>query len=432
MNLVEPTGSDAPDWEAHASAGWWEVVYTPSVRCHEEPSTASKVTGVHCVGKLLAMKDRTTSEASVWLQLRDECGRTIGAPWLRETLGQDIVLLQPLPTGNGPPSAAARAVHMRAVAQVARAREKFLDIARANAEEVNMDVDLMATLMASEHVAAPSFSVGCPTAPHASASARDLLLRWGGTDVESSFIVRRLLRNRYVVIPHAWPEASATALMQEVACLDEEGHLREIPAQRTQGQRGDRILWVDEASAACTYRAPVTAAAIAFLKGLADALNPVLSRHHIECASAGDPAHAAPPVPPATPNAVLTVPPRAMLASYPGGGAGYIPHVDNKYHPGLRRRVNPRELTVILYANPPDWDVTRDGGALRLYQHSENLPAFPKVGERKAKGIMPVTVPPIGGCLVIFFSALWHEVLPAHRKRRAVTLWIFRPDVACG
>ena len=29
---------------------------------------------------------------------------------------------------------------------------------------------------------------------------------------------------------------------------------------------------------------------------------------------------------------------------------------------------------------------------------------------------------------VVFFSRLWHEVLPAYRLRRALTLWILRPE----
>ena len=29
---------------------------------------------------------------------------------------------------------------------------------------------------------------------------------------------------------------------------------------------------------------------------------------------------------------------------------------------------------------------------------------------------------------VVFFSELWHEVQPAHRPRRALTLWILRPE----
>jgi len=161
------------------------------------------------------------------------------------------------------------------------------------------------------------------------------------------------------------------------------------------------------------------AGAIALLKGLADALNPMLSRHHAACAGRKEPGHRSPPAAPATRGAVLTVPPEAMVAVYPGGGCRLAPHVDNSYSAESDRRWNARELTAIIYATPPDWNPERDGGALLVYPHSTDS----RWGE-------PVRIDPLGGRLVVFFSCFRHEVAPAFRTRRAMQLWIFRPDVA--
>lgn len=81
-----------------------------------------------------------------------------------------------------------------------------------------------------------------------------------------------------------------------------------------------------------------------------------------------------------------------------------------------------RELTAILYANPTDWDLQRDGGALRIYLGSEQLESAPPPEHPNME------VKPTAGTLVVFFSRLWHEVLPSERLRRALTLWILRPE----
>merc|ERR1712217_816537 len=117
--------------------------------------------------------------------------------------------------------------------------------------------------------------------------------------------------------------------------------------------------------------------------------------------------------------------PKTMLASYPSGGIGYIPHQDNVFRNQFRNRTNPRELTAILYVNPLDWDPERDGGQLKIYPRTETIPDIGQIDESTWPGI--TTVSPVGGRLVIFFSMLWHEVLPAHRERRALTQWIYRP-----
>ena len=91
--------------------------------------------------------------------------------------------------------------------------------------------------------------------------------------------------------------------------------------------------------------------AITLLKAAAAELNPFVARHH-EAANCE-------PVAPATAEAPLTVAPTAMLASYADGGR-YRIHSDNSCGEG-GSRLNWRELTAIVYANP-DWAEDYGGG----------------------------------------------------------------------
>merc|ERR1719239_522638 len=93
----------------------------------------------------------------------------------------------------------------------------------------------------------------------------------------------------------------------------------------------------------------------------------------------------------------------AMVACYPGAGSHYVTHVDNPNRDG-------RCITAIYYLNK-DWDITKDGGALKLYS---------KFGEG------PVAeVEPIFDRMMFFWSDRRnpHEVLPSNRDRYAVTVW---------
>lgn len=93
---------------------------------------------------------------------------------------------------------------------------------------------------------------------------------------------------------------------------------------------------------------------------------------------------------------------KAMIACYPGNGTHYIKHIDNPNGDG-------RCVTSIYYLNK-DWDVSRDGGLLRIYP----------VGIDEVANIAPLFD------RVLFF---WsdrrnpHEVQPAQRIRFAITVW---------
>ena len=82
----------------------------------------------------------------------------------------------------------------------------------------------------------------------------------------------------------------------------------------------------------------------------------------------------------------------------------YVRHRD-----GGSYRGNPRRLTCIVYLNA-DWDVERDGGALRAYLPDGS-------GEH-------VDVAPKAGRLLLFDAVrVEHEVRPTFASRVALTLW---------
>uniref|UniRef100_A0A7S4PUM9 Fe2OG dioxygenase domain-containing protein n=1 Tax=Alexandrium monilatum TaxID=311494 RepID=A0A7S4PUM9_9DINO len=111
----------------------------------------------------------------------------------------------------------------------------------------------------------------------------------------------------------------------------------------------------------------------------------------------------------------LHVPPEAMLACYPGGGAHYTLHRDSVGE-------DPRRVTCIFYLQTLAYRSEVDGGELRL------LPP----------GMPAQKVEPTGGRLVVFDSrVVEHEVLPARSPRMALTLWLRRrplaePDTVAG
>ncbi|KAH7703691.1 CRE-EGL-9 protein [Aphelenchoides avenae] len=95
---------------------------------------------------------------------------------------------------------------------------------------------------------------------------------------------------------------------------------------------------------------------------------------------------------------------RAMLAIYPGNGSRYVKHVDNPVRDG-------RCFTTVYYCNE-NWKLDEDGGALRLYPETSEV---------------PMDIDPQADRLVFFWSDHRnpHEVRPAFRNRYAITIWYF-------
>lgn len=95
---------------------------------------------------------------------------------------------------------------------------------------------------------------------------------------------------------------------------------------------------------------------------------------------------------------------KAMVACYPGNGAGYVRHVDNPNGDG-------RCITCIYYLNK-NWDVKKQGGMLQIYPEGKNVVA---------------SIEPLFDRLLIFWSDRRnpHEVKPAYATRYAITVWYF-------
>nr|XP_019944039.1 PREDICTED: egl nine homolog 1-like [Paralichthys olivaceus]XP_019944040.1 PREDICTED: egl nine homolog 1-like [Paralichthys olivaceus] len=95
---------------------------------------------------------------------------------------------------------------------------------------------------------------------------------------------------------------------------------------------------------------------------------------------------------------------KAMVACYPGNGAGYVRHVDNPKGDG-------RCITCIYYLNK-NWDVKKQGGLLQIYPEGKNVVA---------------NIEPLFDRLLIFWSDRRnpHEVKPAYATRYAITVWYF-------
>lgn len=103
-------------------------------------------------------------------------------------------------------------------------------------------------------------------------------------------------------------------------------------------------------------------------------------------------------------NCVINGRTKAMVACYPGNGAGYVRHVDNPNGDG-------RCITCIYYLNK-DWDVKEQGGLLQIYPEGKNVVA---------------NIEPLFDRLLIFWSDRRnpHEVKPAYATRYAITVWYF-------
>ncbi|KAM6973119.1 prolyl hydroxylase EGLN3 [Aplochiton taeniatus] len=95
---------------------------------------------------------------------------------------------------------------------------------------------------------------------------------------------------------------------------------------------------------------------------------------------------------------------KAMVACYPGNGAGYVKHVDNPNSDG-------RCVTCIYYLNK-NWNTKEHGGILRIFPMGKSYVA---------------DIEPLFDRLLFFWSDRRnpHEVQPSYSTRYAITVWYF-------
>ena len=72
-------------------------------------------------------------------------------------------------------------------------------------------------------------------------------------------------------------------------------------------------------------------------------------------------------------------------------------------------------ISFLVYLTPSDWS-DADGGALRVFE--EGALGMGEAGEEAGE---PRHVLPVGGTLVLYDSALEHEVLPTRRERHLLS-----------
>jgi SM-20-related protein len=179
------------------------------------------------------------------------------------------------------------------------------------------------------------------------------------------------------VVPAFLPAPAVAGLAAEARRRDGAGEFRAARVGRGDSRaerddiRGDRTLWLDEATATAA-EAPLWSA----LEALRAAVN--------EATLLG-------------------------LFSFEGHYAIYPPGAFYRRHRDRFRDDDARVLTCVIYLN--DRWTRFDGGALRIY-----------LGGREARD-----VPPVGGTLVCFPAERYeHEVLPAKRDRFALSGWFLR------
>ena len=79
--------------------------------------------------------------------------------------------------------------------------------------------------------------------------------------------------------------------------------------------------------------------------------------------------------------------------------------------------------------NDNEWDLEHDQGALRIYPNTQNMYSVEKAVTMAGDNFVDIS--PMNGRLVIFDSRLVHsvqKVTSTHKLRRALTLWINRPN----
>jgi len=97
-----------------------------------------------------------------------------------------------------------------------------------------------------------------------------------------------------------------------------------------------------------------------------------------------------------------------QLASYEPGGIGYSMHRDTQDRSLAERRL----FTAVYFLNP-GWDSKRDGGELEIVLNTGRH----------------MRVAPAADRLVVFNSCMEHQVIPAKRKRWAITCWFYGSGV---
>lgn len=194
-------------------------------------------------------------------------------------------------------------------------------------------------------------------------------------------VVPALLSHGFYYVDGLLGELVGGAVLDQVKDMHRSGALQDgrlagsVPGIHRSSIRGDKIAWVSGSERGSE--------AISFLLNLIDKLVSV-------CAGRLG-------------SKTIRERSKAMVACYPGNGAGYVKHVDNPNCDG-------RCITCIYYLNK-DWN-EEHGGVLRIFPEGKSYVA---------------DVNPLFDRLLFFWSDRRnpHEVLPSYVTRYAITVWYF-------
>ncbi|XP_056249957.1 egl nine homolog 3 [Seriola aureovittata] len=195
-------------------------------------------------------------------------------------------------------------------------------------------------------------------------------------------VVPALLSHGFCHVDGLLGQLAGDAVLEQVKEMHRSGALQDgrlagsVRGIHRKSIRGDKIAWVSGSERGCE--------AISFLLNLIDKLISV-------CASRLG-------------SKAIRERSKAMVACYPGNGAGYVKHVDNPNSDG-------RCITCIYYLNK-NWNATEHGGVLRIFPEGKSYVA---------------DIKPLFDRLLFFWSDRRnpHEVQPSYSTRYAITVWYF-------
>ncbi|XP_070776532.1 prolyl hydroxylase EGLN3 [Enoplosus armatus] len=198
----------------------------------------------------------------------------------------------------------------------------------------------------------------------------------------SERVVPALLAHGFCYVDGLLGELAGDLVLDQVKEMHRSGALQDgrlagsVPGVHRRSIRGDKIAWVSGSERGCE--------AISFLLNLIDKLITV-------CASRLG-------------GKAIQERSKAMVACYPGNGAGYVKHVDNPNSDG-------RCITCIYYLNK-NWNAKEHGGILRIFPEGKTYVS---------------DIKPLFDRLLFFWSDRRnpHEVQPSYVTRYAITVWYF-------